>query len=472
MIFTRFYDEQLAQASYLIGCGTSGSAVVIDPCRAVDQYITAAEREGLRITDVTETHIHADFVSGLRELAARTGAVMHLSACGGEAWQYGFRSEPGVRLLADGDGFRAGMVELRAVHTPGHTPEHLCFLVTDTASAGEPMGIVTGDFVFVNDVGRPDLLETAAGVAGTAETGARQLFRSLAWFRTLPDHLQVWPGHGAGSACGKGLSAVPQSTVGYERRFNWAFGVGDEGEFVRQVLAGQPEPPRYFAEMKRVNREGPPVLGSVSLPERMAEHRIAGVLASGGLVVDTRPAAEFAAAHIPGTLSIPFNRSFTTWAGSLLPYDHDVCLLVGDADPAVLAGLVGGLRSIGLDRVRGWFGPGALELWAREGNALPHVDQMAIADLARRRSSLLVLDVRGRSEWETGHIAGATLIPLAELPARLAELPAGRPVAVHCQGGSRSAIAASLLQARGRRDVMNVPEGFGGWVLAGLPVER
>jgi hydroxyacylglutathione hydrolase len=364
------------------------------------------------------------------------------------------------------------MVELRAVHTPGHTPEHLSFLVTDTASAGEPMGIITGDFVFVNDVGRPDLLETAAGVAGTAETGARQLFRSLAWFRTLPDHLQVWPGHGVGSACGKGLSAVPQSTVGYERRFNWAFGVADEAEFVRQVLAGQPEPPRYFAEMKRVNREGPRVLGSVPVPERMAEHRITGILASGGLVVDTRPAAEFAAGHIPGTLSIPFNRSFTTWAGSLLPYDRDLHLLLGDPDPAALAELVKGLLAIGLDRVRGWFGPGALELWAREGNPVARVDQLGIADLARRRGSLLVLDVRGRSEWETGHIAGATLIPLAELPARLAELPSDRPVAVHCQGGSRSAIAASLLQARGRRDVMNVPEGFGAWVQARLPVER
>jgi len=268
MIFVRLYDEPLAQASYLIGCSASGSAVVIDPNRDVSQYIAAAEARGLTITAVTETHIHADFVSGARELAARTGAVIYLSAAGPPAWQYEYGKERGVVLLADRDTFRAGLVELRAIHTPGHTPEHLSFLVTDTAVAHEPMGVVTGDFVFVNDVGRPDLLEKAAHQAGSAEVGAKQLFRSLAWFKLLPDHLQIWPGHGAGSACGKGMSAVPQSTVGYERRFNWALEDMKEDEFIGRVLTGQPEPPKYFAEMKRVNREGPALLGARSMPER------------------------------------------------------------------------------------------------------------------------------------------------------------------------------------------------------------
>lgn len=472
MIFVRFYDEPLAQASYLIGCSVTGVALVIDPNRLVDQYIAAAESRGLRIGFVTETHIHADFVSGSRELAARTGAQIHLSDCGPPEWQYRFRNDRGVTLLRDRDAFRVGNIEIRAVHTPGHTPEHVSFLVTDTAGAHEPMGIVTGDFVFVNDVGRPDLLEKAAHLAGTADAGARQLFRSLSWFKTLPDHLQIWPGHGAGSACGKGMSAVPQSTVGYERRFNWAFQVDDEDDFVRMVLDGQPEPPRYFARMKRVNRDGPAVLGALPVPERIGEHRLPAVLASGAVVVDTRPSVDFGDGHVPGTLNIPWNNSFVTWAGALLPDDVDLYLVLGDGADNRITRAVQGLITIGLDRVKGWFAEEAVELWSREGGALGRVEQLSPSDLARRRSGFQVLDVRGRSEWDTGHLAGAMLIPLAELPDRLKEVSEDRPIAVHCQGGSRSAIAASLLLARGRRAVANVPGGISAWEEEGLPVER
>lgn len=472
MIFLRLYDDPLAQASYLIGCAASGSAVVIDPNRDVSQYIAAAEAHGLRIAAVTETHIHADFVSGTRELAARTGAVMHLSAAGPPEWQYGFGRERGVVLLADRDTFRVGLIELTAIHTPGHTPEHLSFLVTDTATAHEPMGIVTGDFVFVNDVGRPDLLEKAAHQRGTAESGARQLFRSLTWFKTLPDHLQIWPGHGAGSACGKGMSAVPQSTVGYERRFNWALGDMNEDEFIRRVLEGQPEPPRYFGEMKRVNREGPPLLGATSMPERVAEHRLPPLFASGAVVVDTRPAADFAAGHIPGTLSIPFNKSFPTWAGSLLPYDRDLYLILDTARAGLLDRIIQSLLMIGLDRVRGYLGIEAMELWRREGRPLGRVPQMSVADLAAKRHGLVVLDVRGRTEWDAGHISGAIHIPLAELQERLEEIPVDHPVAVHCQGGGRSAIAAGVLEAAGRQEVTNVTGGFGEWLRLGLPTEN
>lgn len=472
MIFRLFYDDFLAQASYLIGCGATGAAVVIDPNRLADQYIAAAEQQGLRITAVTETHIHADFVSGTRELAARTGATMYLSACGTPEWQYGFGSERGVSLLRDRDTFSVGKVELRAVHTPGHTPEHLAFLVTDTATAHEPMGIATGDFVFVNDVGRPDLLEKAANLQGTADQGARQLFKSLAWFKTLPDHLQIWPGHGAGSACGKGLGAVPQSTVGYERRFNWAFSVNDENEFVRMVLEGQPEPPRYFAEMKRVNREGPRVLGAIVVPERVAEHRMEGILAGGAVVVDTRPSPDYAAGHIPGTINIPFGSSFATWAGSLLPYDRDVYLLVDEAGIDRLLRMVQTLSLIGLDRIRGYFAGETISLWAAQGGKLGQVEQLSVGDLSRKRNGLVLVDVRGRTEWDAGHIPGAYLIPLAELPGRLGEIPSDQPVAVHCQGGTRSAIAASLLQARGRKGVANVTGGMTAWEQAGLPVER
>lgn len=472
MLFTRLYDERLAQASYLIGCGASGTAVVVDPNRLVDHYIDAAERQGLRIVAVTETHIHADFVSGTRELAARTGATMYLSTCGPAEWQYRFLSEPGVVGLGDGDSFRVGHVELRAVHTPGHTPEHVSFLVTDTAAALEPMGIVTGDFVFVGDVGRPDLLEKAAQVAGSAEAGAVQLFQSLAWFKTLPDYLQLWPGHGAGSACGKGMSAVPQSTVGYERRFNWALGDLSRDAFTRAVLAGQPEPPGYFGRMKRVNRDGPDPLGAIARPERISEDRLAVLQDAGALVVDTRSAIEFAAGHLPGTLSIPFNKSFPTWAGSLLPPDRDLFLLVDSAQPDLLKDVLESLLTIGLDRIRGYVGPEVLTLWRNEGRPIELVEQLGVDELAKEPRDRLVLDVRGRVEWAEGHVPGATLIPLAELPDRLAELPKDRPVAVHCQGGGRSAIAASLLQSRGFRSVANVSGGFGAWVGAGFPTER
>src|SRR5688572_13755898 len=256
MFLQRFYDDQLAQASYLVGCSATGESLVVDPSRDVAQYIDAAAREGLRVTHVTETHIHADFVSGARELASRTGAQLLLSDEGDAEWKYRYAEDSRARLLYDGDSFHVGNIELEAMHTPGHTPEHLSFLVTDHPAGAGPWGILTGDFVFVGDVGRPDLLERAAGYAGTMEAGARELQRSLERFRTLPDHLQVWPGHGAGSACGKSLGALASSTVGYERLANWGLAITNEEEFVRMVLAGQPEPPRYFAEMKRINKEG------------------------------------------------------------------------------------------------------------------------------------------------------------------------------------------------------------------------
>jgi len=472
MIFKRFYDETLAQASYLIGCAATGEAIVVDPNRLVDAYMAAAEFEGVRITGVTETHIHADYLSGTRELAARTGARMYLSSCGTPDWQYAFGDDPAVTLLADGDEISVGNIRLQAVHTPGHTPEHLIFLVTDGAVATEPMGACTGDFVFVGDVGRPDLLEKAAHVAGASDGAARDLWRSLTAFKRFPDHLQIWPGHGAGSACGKGLSAVPQSTLGYERKYNWAFGPADEEEFVRLVLAGQPEPPRYFGIMKRLNREGPALLGRLPSPERVGEGRLAQLLDDGALVVDTRSATDFAAGHLPGSLSLPLNKSFTNWAGSLLPYDRDLYLVMADARRELVDAAVRNLVLIGLDRVAGYFGPEAVALWEAEGNTLLQVPQHSPRELAAAGGVPVVVDVRAGSEWEGGHLPGALHIPLPELEDRLGEIPEGRPVVLQCQGGGRSGIAASLLQARGRVSVSNLSGGYGAWVAAGLPVER
>src|SRR5690606_3972747 len=385
MFLKRFYDEKLAQASYLVGCPATGEALVVDANRDVQQYIDEAEAHGLRITHVTETHIHADYVSGSRELAARTGAKLYLSDQGGEDWKYAFAEEAGAVLLKDGDSFMVGNVRIDVMHTPGHTPEHIAFLVTDTAGADRPMGVFTGDFVFVGDVGRPDLLERAAGYAGTMVAGARALFHSLQRFKALPDYLQIWPAHGAGSACGKALGAVPQSTLGYEKLFNWAFAIEDEEEFVRQVLAGQPEPPRYFAQMKRINKEGPRILGGFHRPERLPGARITELMDAGELVVDTRLAPEFAAGHVPGTIGIPLNRSLNTWAGWLVPYDRPCYLIVDEQQrPGAIDETVRDLAMIGLDDVAGYFGTEALGAWTAAGRELQTIAHMTVDELTRR----------------------------------------------------------------------------------------
>ncbi|MDX2182403.1 MAG: rhodanese-like domain-containing protein [Gemmatimonadaceae bacterium] len=469
MLLKRFYDEGLAQASYLIGCHATGDAIVVDPNRDVAQYVEAAAREGLTIRHVTETHIHADFVSGARELGARTGATLYLSAEGGPDWQYRWAASAGATLVRDGDTIRVGNVVLTVRHTPGHTPEHLMFEVLDSAGATEPMGVLTGDFVFVGDVGRPDLLEKAAKVANTMEAGAKQLYASLQRFKQLPDWVQIWPGHGAGSACGKALGAVPTSTVGYERRFNWGLADVSEDAFVATVLEGQPEPPVYFAEMKRINRDGPRVLSAdgtpVPTPPRVPDAQVSELLASGAVVIDTRDAAVFASGHLPGTLSIPLNKSFSTWAGWLVAYDRPFYLL---ADPAVLGSALRELRMIGLDDVAGVVDPSVLAGWSRSGARLETVPQLAPSGLsAALAAGATLVDVRGRSEWQAGHIPGARHVPLGELRARVSELPVGRPVIVQCQGGARSAIAASVLQAAGVADVTNLSGGYAAWLPSG-----
>lgn len=463
MFLRRFYDDGLAQASWMIGCQKTGDAIVIDANRDIRQYLEAAAAEKLRITQVTETHIHADFVSGTRELARATGATLLLSAEGGSDWQYAFAVTDGARLLRDGDVITVGNIRIAVLHTPGHTPEHLSFLVTDTAAASEPIGIVTGDFVFVGDVGRPDLLEKAAKVANTMEAGARQLFHSLERFRALPDFVQVWPGHGAGSACGKALGAIPTSTVGYEKRFNWGVATTDEATFVRMVLEGQPEPPLYFAEMKRINRDGPAILGGFPSPAAGDRDALERALASGTVVIDTRPAAVFGAGHVPGTLNIPLNKSFSTWAGWLVSYDVDIHLIADDERTVATA--VRELAMIGLDRVTGWYATAVVTAWRDAGRHLGTIATLEPAALAPRLAAgdVTLVDVRNRSEWEAGHLPHALHIPLGHLAARLAEIPRDRPIVVQCQSGARSAIAASHLQRLGVVDVHDLLGGFQRW---------
>src|SRR5262245_25379750 len=286
MFVRRFFEPKLAQASYLIGCVVTGEALVIDPNRDVEPYVKAAEEQGARITHVTETHIHADYLSGSRELAARTGATLYLSDEGDKDWKYGFLSDPNTVPVRHGDRIKVGNVAVDVLHTPGHTPEHLTFLITDGAAANEPIAAATGDFIFVGDVGRPDLLERAANISGTMEVSAHALYQSLRTFSDRPDWLQIWPGHGAGSACGKGISAIPHSTLGYEKRFNWAFQETSESDFVAHVLAGQPEPPAYFAMMKKLNKEGPRILGGFPTPARLDPAQLPDMLSNGALIID------------------------------------------------------------------------------------------------------------------------------------------------------------------------------------------
>lgn len=477
MFFRQFFDVPLAQASYLIACQETGEAIVVDPLRDPAPYVRAAAAEGLKIVLVSETHIHADFVSGSRELASLTGARMLLSGDGGPEWQYEYALEDNAQLLHDGHSFLVGNIRFDVMHTPGHTPEHISFVVTDMPAAAGAMGVITGDFVFVGDVGRPDLLEKAANVSGTMEASARTLFASLQRFKSLPDHLQVWPGHGAGSACGKALGAVPFSTVGYEKLANWALNVNDEASFVRQVLDGQPDPPRYFAHMKRINKTGPRLLRGLPTPPKLPPSAVYELVTSNALVLDTRPAATFAAAHVPRTLSIPYNKSFSTWAGWLVPIGDEFTLLVNadddDASPAAVQRAVRDLAMIGLDGVTGWLDQHALRAWTDAGESLASIPQMSATELqeATSRNEVSVVDVRAVSEWQDDHIAGAQNFPLGHLLQNISALPPGA-IVTQCQSGARSAIAASVLRRAGRTEVVNLAGGIEAWVANKLPVER
>lgn len=467
MLLKYFYDDKIAHASYLVGCQATGEAIVIDPARDIDPYLQVAADNDMAIVGAAETHIHADFISGARELAARAGARLYLSDEGDENWKYEFAPKFDVQLLKDGDTFKIGNIKFEVLYTPGHTPEHIAFMITDTAGANEPMGIFTGDFVFVGDIGRPDLLEEAAGIADTAEPGARQLFQSIQRFKQLPDYLQIWPAHGAGSACGKALGAIPSSTLGYEKRFNIAMSYDTEDAFVQAILDGQPEPPAYFAMMKKLNKVDRPVLThGLPQPERFDLPTLQDLLQAGATVVDTRSKEEFAAGHIPGTINIPQNNDFTNWAGWLLSFDKPFYLLATDN---TIQQAVRDLTYIGLDNIGGYANLDIINEWPEPLQtyqvATPDVlaEQVAAGDVT-------LVDVRGLSEWQAGHIPQAQHIMLGYLPGRVSEIPAQKPVVVQCRTGKRSAIGASILQAHGITNVINLEGGYQDWTSKGLPV--
>jgi hydroxyacylglutathione hydrolase len=461
MLLRYFYDRALAQASYMVGCQACGEALVIDPARDITPYLEAAQQEGLRIAHVTETHIHADFVSGALELAVATGAQLYLSAEGGDDWAYRWADDEAV-LLREGDGIAFGGVRLDVLHTPGHTPEHLALVLTDVAGADEPFGIFTGDCLFVGDMGRPDLLETAAGVAGSKEVGAREQFANMQRLRAMPDYLQVFPGHGAGSACGKALGALPSSTLGYEKRFNPAFQFNDEAAFVDWLLAEQPETPPYFTQMKRVNRDSVMLLSNLPSLRQLDPVWLPGILDKGLLVIDARPLAAYGAGHIAGTVNIPAGDKFNTYAGYLIDYTQPYYVIAeADAMPEI-AGL---LHAVGADRLDGYWTPESLHF----DMLLPGVTPDAAAPRIASGDAWL-LDVRGQSEYDARHIAGAHHLPLPLLARHIDTLPREQPIIVHCASGLRSQIAASYLRSHGFTDVTNLSGGIDSWRAAGLAV--
>lgn len=457
MLLKYFYDDKLAQASYMVGCAATGEALVVDPMRDITPYLKTAEAEGLKITHITETHIHADFVSGSRELAAATGGQLYLSDMGDADWKYAFAEQDGAILVRDGDMWMVGNIKIEVLHTPGHTPEHISFVVTDTAGADEPIGIFTGDFLFVGDVGRPDLLEEAAGMVGTKEVGAALQYKSVERVKAMPDYLQIWPGHGAGSACGKALGAIPSTTLGYEKRFNPAFQFDNEENFVAWLLDGQPEAPRYFAQMKKVNKEGPALLAHLNTPVKLDRSTLDSILEEGNLVIDLRSIEDFAKAHLPRTMNVPMdNGGFLTFIGWFVNYEEPIYLIMPDGvdETEVLTTL----RSIGIDTLSCYFGPDVI---TGETEALSEINGPEFAERVKQ-NGMVILDVRGKSEFEEGHIEGAINIPLGFLPKHLAELPKEHTLVTQCASGYRSQIAASILQCNGF-DVINLNDDKMNW---------
>jgi hydroxyacylglutathione hydrolase len=433
----------------------------------VEVYLKIAEEKNFNITHVTETHIHADFLSGARELAAATGAKMYLSDEGGEDWKYQFEHVG----LKNGDVIKIGKVKLEAIHTPGHTPEHISFLLTDTAVSSLPNMIFTGDFVFVGDVGRPDLLEKAAGITGTQEVGAAQMFESLNTFKSLPDHVQVWPGHGAGSACGKSLGAVPSSTIGYEKLVNWALRIEDKDEFIAKLLDGQPEPPKYFAMMKKLNKFGPTVLGGIPHPAKLTLNQFREALEKKVTIVDARDKLSFAGGHVRGSINIQDNSEFSTWAGWMLKYDEPFVLI---ANAERIQELTKALVRIGMQNFYGYVSD--LDKWADQCHELDTVNQITVKDLKELMDSngenIEIIDVRSYVDYNEDHIPNAKNIHVGYLTDHLSEIADDKTKIVYCQAGNRSSIAASTLLSSGIKNVINLTGGFSAWELDNTNVEK
>jgi glyoxylase-like metal-dependent hydrolase (beta-lactamase superfamily II)/3-mercaptopyruvate sulfurtransferase SseA len=459
MLFEQIYLGCLAQASYLIG--SDGEAAVVDPRRDVDEYLRKAEEHGLRIRYVVETHLHADFVSGHRELAERTGAEIVIGAKAEALFPH--------RAVKDGDEVRFGRVVLRFLETPGHTPESLSVLVIDTEVSPEPRMVLTGDTLFIGDVGRPDLV----GARGyTPEQMASMLYDSLhGKLLKLRDEVEVYPAHGAGSLCGKNISKETSSTIGVQRRTNHALQPMTREAFVAKMTADLPEQPRYFGMDVDINRRGAGALGAQPRPPALEPAAFARKRDEGALVLDTRPNVDFGAGHVPGAVNVGLGGQFASWAGTLLDAKQPV-LVVADDDAKVEEAVMR-LARVGLENVAGSLA-GGMEAWRAAGQPVAKIPQISVRDLHDlvARGGLQVVDVRRPGEYDGGHVPGAIAAPLDRLADEAQKLDPARPTAVICAGGYRSSAATSLLAPLGFRDLRNVLGGTAAWVTAGYEVEK
>jgi hydroxyacylglutathione hydrolase len=461
MEIERFYTPGLAQVAYGIADERRRVAAIIDPRRDVGEYLRWASDHGYETVAILETHVHADFVSGARELAAATGAPVHAGRLGGTAFPH--------KPLDDGAMIDVGDLRLQALWTPGHTPEHIAYLLFNSTQGKGPAALFSGDALFSGEIGRPDLLgadQTSRLVDQLYETITERLTR-------LPDDLVVYPRHGAGSPCGKKIGDAAQTTIGQEKLVNYAFQTRSREEFARAVLEGMPKPPTYYPVLKRVNQSGAELLDRLSAGRPLSADDVAARQANGALVIDARPPSDFAAGHIPGSVSVGLGPSFPLWIGWLAPYERAVILVLPADDRYDVA--LTELRRIGIDRVDGYL-TGGIAAWRTSDRFLETLDEMAIEAIASGVSTsdheLVVLDVRTPMEWEAGHIPGSRNAPAGDIAAGAEpDLGDAKRVAVICGSGYRSCIAASLMQQRGIPNVATVPGGMTGWNEAYLPTD-
>ena len=462
MYFEQFYLGCLAHASYMVG--SEGVAAVVDPQRDVEVYLEAARQNDLRIAHIIESHLHADFVSGHGELAARTGAKIYLGARAGAQF-------PHV-AVREGDEVRFGQCRLQFLETPGHTIESISVLVTDLERAPEPFAVLTGDTLFIGDVGRPDLSPgyTPQQLAGLLYDSLQQKLLGL------PDGVRVYPAHGAGSLCGRQMSTERSSTIGEQRVKNYALRAASRDEFIHLLTDSLPERPAYFARDAEINRTGAPALDDLPPLAELSPAALAARQETGVIVLDTRPDIQFAAAHVPGSVNIPLSGQFASWAGALLGLENELILVADDLDRVKESRLR--LARVGIERVAGYLA-GGIEAWQAANRPVEQLAQITVQDLARLQrdgADLQIADVRREAEWEEGHIGDATLLPLNQLGNAIlggkTGLDPAAPLAVHCKSGYRSAIAASLLRRAGFRQVINVTGGFDAWKAAGLPLAQ
>ena len=461
MYFKQFYLGCLAHASYLIA--SEGEAVVVDPQRDVEQYIAESAAHDLKIKFIVETHLHADFVSGHCELAARTGAEIVFSRHANAAFTH--------RAVKDGDEIKIGRVTLRFLETPGHTPESISVLVIDHDVSDEPQKVLTGDTLFIGDVGRPDL---SGGRGFNATDMAAMLYDSLHnKLLKLDDTVEVFPAHGAGSMCGRNISKETSSTIGQQRKFNYALAAMPKDEFVCLMTTGMPTAPTYFSRDAEINRTGAGALQALSRPKALTPEAVWTQIQQGALVLDVRPAADYGGSHIPNSLNVGLGGQFASWAGSLILTDTPLILIAEDEtkiDEAVLR-----LARVGLENVKGFLA-GGIEAWRQAGRETATVTQITVAELHGNLKKSLgwqTVDVRRPGEYEDGHVPQARLAPLGELPANALDwLDPLQPVAVICAGGYRSSAATSLLESRGFKQLYNVTGGTSAYVAAGYPVEN